>query len=509
MEGQRMRRQIFYTCAVFATALGFSLVSEETKVGHSGIVCPDKCPATVQPLPYVAEDLVFKSLKEVKAACTQMGRQVQEGIDQFITLSQKQDYDRAYQIWSDLLFRCWSFRLEMGQTMQYAPEDSVKRGAETARLEWLKNLQQIFASSSKVRDMFIKNAQYAESLSPDQRWLTASVLRECKTSACGKALKQLSPYPATSFSVAKGLATPLDGTALSELKILTANILCFPGQLPYTYGGTSPWKDRIDALVDVFLQADADILCLQEVWDPEAMRALVDKLKEAYVDFVYNAGDPSGTMQVKNMGYNSGLFIASKLPLENIAFHRFPRSIPEGSNRGAFMATCLAGNQTITFATTHLQHGEDSEQIAIRKEQLLLCNTYLQEALSKQPIQGAWGVLMGDLNINGFSKEAETSGLTKLFAVPYLEDLSQADMASKATCSNYFSDLVATPVAQRDTVVKSYEILDYAVAPVTSSNKMPLTQTLIPLICMDCPEKSLSDHNALLTVWSTQKKGGL
>lgn len=475
------------------------------KASH-GVPCKINCPADLERLPYVGEELVFKSQKEVTEAYAQMTSFVQEKLRLFVDFSLKQNYDLAYQTWSDLLFRCFSLQLEMGQTIHYAPQEAIRQAAEEEGKEWLKNLQQILLSASDVRKAFIKNAHHTDKLSPDQRRITASVLKECQNVVCEKAQKTLASYPQSSFSIAKGLAAPLEGDSLARFSIFTANIICFPGELPYLYGGMRPWKERMDGLIEVFLQADAEIICLQEVWDPEAMRCLIDRLKGTYAYFVYNAGDPAGTLQVDKMGYSSGLFIASKLPLDKVEFRRFPRSIPIGSNRGGLMATCQAANQTIRFLTTHLQHGEDADQVTLRKEQLHLCNSYLQETLPKDPSQNAWAVLVGDLNIDGFSKEYASSGLLRLFTIPYVEGLSEKEKAVKATSTNYFSDLVKTPQSQRSQVVKSYEILDYTITPANSSNKIAPTQVLIPLICMSCPGKSLSDHNGLLTTWDLYAK---
>ena len=317
----------------------------------------------------------------------------------------------------------------------------------------------------------------------------------------GDALQILEQYPKASCSQQIGLANPLKSDALTELKILTANIVCFPDSLPYLYGGVRPWKMRIDKLVDVIVDNNADIVCLQEVWDPEAMQTLVDKLKNSYAFFIYNGGDPAGTMNVNKMGYNSGLFIASKLPLQSSDFLRFPRSIPQGSNRGVLTVTLEAGGQRVTLFYTHLQHGDTPEQVAIRKEQLHFCYEHLQNITAPTSPQ-SMGVLVGDLNINAFLPECSESGLSHMFSIPYIANLT--DIADKATCSNYFNDLVLTPLDQRNKIQPTYELLDYCIAPADSYPKEP-EQVLIPLAFTDHASDSLSDHHALLTTWPLDK----
>ena len=453
--------------------------------------------ANLDPLPYGPNDLLFKSTDAVKTACTRMLASILIELNRFGQLSSEKAYDSAYRTWSNLQFRFFSLQLELYPTMTLSADESIKEYARNERRNVAENFERIL-SSPNLHNTFILNASDAQKLSPQQRQITSAVLMEIEPIEKKEALQILSHYPKAFHSQEMGLAMPLDSNALTELKILTANILCFPDDLPYLYGGMRPWKMRIDLLVDVIIDADADIVCLQEVWDPEAMHALVDKLKDSYAFFLYNAGDPAGTMHVRNMGYNSGLFLASKLPLETSEFLRFPRSIPEGSNRGVLTATLRGGNQSITLFNTHLQHGDSVEQVAIRKEQLLFCYEHLRNIVSPASSSHAIGILAGDLNINAFLPECSESGLSQLFSIPYIANLENAK--GKATCSNYFNDLVMTPLDQRNDIEPTYELLDYCIVPTDSYTKKP-EQRLIPLSSIDRPNDALSDHHALLTIW--------
>lgn len=441
----------------------------------------------LEQLPYAPKDLVFPSTHAVKTACKAMLVSVSTELKHFTQLSSEKDYDSAYQVWSNLLFRFFSLQLEIQQTITLSTNDSVRECAKNELIGITENVQKML-SSSTLHSTFIFNALDAQKLSPQQRQITAAVLRELEQ---GDSLAVLAQYPQAFYSQQMGLAKPLKSEALTKLKVFTANIVCFPGSLPYLYGGVRPWKMRIDPLVEIILKADAEVVCLQEVWDPEAMQTLIDKLKDAYAFFIYNAGDPAGTLQVSKAGYNSGLFIASKLPLERCDFLRFPRSIPQGSNRGILTATLRAGNRDVTIFNTHLQHGATIEHTSIRKEQLLFCYDNLRTSTSM-------GILVGDLNINAFLPECSESGLSHLFSIPYIANLDNG--VEKATCSNYLSDLVATPLDQRNEIRPTYELLDYCIMPRGSYSKNP-EQILIPLAFTDRPADSLSDHHALLTIW--------
>ena len=246
------------------------------------------------------------------------------------------------------------------------------------------------------------------------------------------------------------------------------------------YGGIGPWKLRIDKLVEIIRNSDAQIVCLQEVWDPEAMRAFIEKLKNDYAFFIYDAGDPAGTLKVNKMDYSSGLFVASKIALDSVAFNRFPRSIPETSNRGAIVATCRVAKERLAFINTHWNHTGGplvKQMLQVRQEQLLLCYGYLQEAVSRALPNSSWGFFAGDTNIDAFSPEFKDGGLARLFYVPYAEHLS----TEKPTWTDYFNDLVRTPLDQRVKVVPVNELIDFCIRPTFSNVTPESTQVLVPL----------------------------
>ncbi len=457
-------------------------------------------------LPYAPTSLIFQSSDEVKIACTQFEVFADADINKFIQLSKEGDYKTAYQIWSDLLFRCYSFQLELGKTEGLSTNKLVQTSADNEGELLKKAFQQKLLSNSELLAVFLQNAEAASKLTPQQRLFTRDILKEYQLmdlnekSKIDKGLQILSKEKTESFCQSKGLVAPIATETLSEVRVLTANIACFPGKLSYMFGGVAPWKDRIDGLLDIFRAANAQILCLQEVWDPEAMRAFADRLKNDYAFFVYDCGDPAGTVKVNKMGYSSGLFLASKMPLDTVVFSKFPRSLPEGSNRGMLIATCPVGQTHFALINTHLQHG-DSRQLElsheIRKEQLLLCYATLQEQISKTLPGKSWGCVAGDFNIDANSKEFQESGLSRLFSIPYAKQPS----LEKPTWTDYFNDLVTTPLDQRSSVIPIYELIDYCVQPTLSPNPAIPEQKLIPLYNIQKPTEALSDHQALLTTW--------
>jgi len=467
--------------------------------------------AVVGILPYAPSSLIFQSESAVKAACAQFSDSANADLNQFIKLSQNNEYTAAYQVWSDLLFRYFSSRLEMGKTIELSSSDSVKAAVRSEGESLEAAFQRQLLDYPGLLGAFLHNAEAAAQLTGQQRLFTANILKEYQAMnlkqrpKIAEALQKLSIEKTEAFCRELGSAKPVDGNTLSKLKVLTANIICFPGKLPYMYGGISPWEERIDRLIETIRSADAQIVCLQEVWDPKAMRALADRLRNDYAVFIYGAGDPAGTLEIKKMGYSSGLFIASKLPLDAVTFSKFHRSIPEGSNRGALLITTLVAQRQFACLNTHLQHGNTPLMREVRQEQLSSCSEALQTSFAKALGGSAWGCLVGDLNIDAFLPEFHDSGLARLFSVPYVVNLSNA----KATCTEYFNDLVLTPIDERSKVPLSYELLDYCVLPATSSVTVHGEQTLIPLYDLAQPSKALSDHQALLTTWVLPQAPGL
>jgi endonuclease/exonuclease/phosphatase family metal-dependent hydrolase len=424
-----------------------------------------------------------------------------------VELSQQGNYSRAYQIWSDLLFRYFSFGVELGRTGQLSLSEKVQTSSmeESELLD--KEFQQKLFSHPGLFSTFLNNAEATGRLTPQQRLFTEQILKEYQEIHVAEAQKIAGVLDGVlgkdtaSFAYAEGVAKPISSDVPQELKVFSANICCFPGNLSYMYGGVRPWRLRMDKLVEIIRNSGAQIVCLQEVWDPEAMRALIGKLKNDYAFFIYDAGDPAGTLKINKMGYSSGLFVASKLALDSVAFHLFPRSIPENSNRGAIVATCRMLKQRIAFINTHLNHAGGPFQMQmrqVRQEQLLLCYGYLQEIISRTLSDSSWGFVAGDFNIDAASEEFNVCGLSRLFSIPYAQD--PAD--EKPTWTDYFNDLVRTPLDRRGTVVPVNELIDYCVRPTLSNVTPKSTQTLVPLYDLEKPIEALSDHQALLTTWT-------
>ncbi len=330
----------------------------------------------------------------------------------------------------------------------------------------------------------------AASLTPFQRDLTEKILAGAQNPN-ETSLKNLEQFERHNF-IYEELPQKKNRPVGNRLTILTANVLCFPENFTYFFGGMPPWPDRIDALSKKIVSTNAAIVCLQEIWDKEVACAFVELLKDEYFYFIYDPGNQYGTLNPEEIGYNSGLFVASRVPLDNITFTPFEQMRPKkaGVKRGAVSAQVTIGNTKWTLVATHLQNGSDEEAAMIRKGQFDQCSHLL--GLDK-------GFILGDLNINAFSEEFKNNSLSKEFSIPYLEH-KVGITKETATATDYFNDLVHTRPDERSEVRPTYELIDYCVFRKDAHSMKLLSQEKVHFFSVEDPEGALSDHHGILTV---------
>ncbi|OGN63430.1 MAG: hypothetical protein A3E80_04255 [Chlamydiae bacterium RIFCSPHIGHO2_12_FULL_49_9] len=104
---------------------------------------------------------------------------------------------------------------------------------------------------------------------------------------------------------------------------------------------------------------------------------------------------------------NSGLFVASKVPLKEIQFAPYPMEDREGlakwSNQGALSFAVSLGEDDLRFVNVHLNYGEGEKNQAARNRQLTKHVVPL--------IKDKRAVLLGDFNFDTSKVDRNTSGL--------------------------------------------------------------------------------------------------
>ena len=271
-------------------------------------------------------------------------------------------------------------------------------------------------------------------------------------------------HPMLLTATGKATIGRLAGKAHTSLKVLTYNTHLYGN----TVSGILKFADaaRADLIADMIRQEDADIVGLEEVWDPTLAAGIVARL--GYPPYFYGGAkdDPYDIL-------NSGLLLLSKYPILNASQHFYndevniddcPALDPfcylqnpltpwkclenkcfpylDGlASKGFLRATISkAGFQFGVFVThTQAEHHEDG--VNARRKQLEQLGAQIQTYRLQNP--GAEILMMGDLNIIGRSEDYYNSLLfqTKLFDV-YPNIVPCPDISlDQATCDYKRNDL--------------------------------------------------------------------
>lgn len=290
------------------------------------------------------------------------------------------------------------------------------------------------------------------------------------------------------------------------LNILTLNACFTPGNYPYLFGGVFlPWEKRIEPLAKKILEVGADIVCLQEVHAEDATYALYAALKNDYTYFYGAIGPRVLGFSLNTLGFPSGLFVASKYPIEKPEFTLFKASgFP--MNYGFFDFIVKSEDKALAHVyTTHLQslnYPHFSEIRALQLKQLLE-KMESDVAVQQQPLPY---FLCGDLNIPLGSKEPGEALLQAHFYDAYNKNQTPICETNR-TCTNFFTNFLLSPNKKREEIEAQFEILDYALLlhslpniPVLfESLKCEIETRIVSMGDLEKPEQAISDHQGLLT----------
>jgi len=331
-------------------------------------------------------------------------------------------------------------------------------------------------------------------LTPNQRYELLSLLRSYQeTPRCGMLEAMLTiepPLPYTSWIS----ATPDKRDVEDGITVLNCNSCLVPGDFPYLYGGVAQvWQERVAPLIEKLLQADADIVCLQEAFSQDASDALYEALQGHYTYFYGAIAPRTLGFSFETIGIPSGLFVASKYPIVAPQFTAFSQvSFP--INYGLFDFLVTDGERPLAHIyTTHMQafdHPLLAEARALQLQQILdkMAEDYAKE-------EDLPYFLCGDLNINCGKGESSEKLLKKYFYNDYLAEgspITEANSTYTDYFSNYKLDLQQPP---------HFQILDYALLlrnGEDSKERRILTKR-ISMNQLTDPERAISDHHGLLT----------
>jgi len=175
------------------------------------------------------------------------------------------------------------------------------------------------------------------------------------------------------------------------------------------WGRYGPWEERVAAITENVRAMDADIVCLQEVWQDDERNQAVDLARAlGYEAPVYAAN-------LERDGANSGNAVMARWPIARHEVRLLPRTAgdardDEDEERLAIFAEVEGPRGPIQVFCAHLSWRDDHS--AIRQLQVAeICRL----VRSTRP-RGFPAVLCGDLNAEPHSDEIRM--LTGLAAVP-------------------------------------------------------------------------------------------
>jgi endonuclease/exonuclease/phosphatase family metal-dependent hydrolase len=313
---------------------------------------------------------------------------------------------------------------------------------------------------------------------------------------------RISMMPRNEYSYIEGLTREkLINENAPGFSILNFNVCFLPGKLSLLYGGMLPWKSRIKKIAARINQIDADIVCLQEVFEGKAAEMLIEQMKGNYAHFYINIGPRTFGFTEASAGLSSGLFLASKIKIENPEYIPFEKSGIH-MKRGFFnFSLSCAGSEIAHIYTTHLEAFNEHPGPELRKHQLdqILCK--MNEHSNKTSSQVA-SVLCGDLNIPLQSNESAEHLLRDHFIDNYNKANARVTLENRTYLD--FTDVIWKAKLDMKKFTPNPEILDYALLlknqPAHSKQRFSLYTALIPMNDIAKPLDALSDHHAEISL---------
>ncbi len=286
--------------------------------------------------------------------------------------------------------------------------------------------------------------------------------------------------------------------------LLNFNVCFLPGHLPLLYGGVTPWHLRVEKVADRILQLDADIVCLQEVFEEQSADRLYELLKNKYSHFYTQIGAKHFGFSKESAGLGSGLFVASKIPLDQPRYQAFEDS-SDYMKRGFFHCKISKGGEEFAHIyTTHLEAFDQAPGPEYRKKQLQQIVQEMQKnhlSTSEHAV-----VLCGDLNIPHLSKEPAEEFMTEHFKDSYSKIYKEVTMKNKTYVD--LTELWWKARLDSKKFIPLPQILDYALlwkSSVTQkkrsvSKRFEIFTASISMNDLNNPVDALSDHNAEISL---------
>lgn len=239
--------------------------------------------------------------------------------------------------------------------------------------------------------------------------------------------------------------------AQESFRVLTYNTQFRPGLMELFDGG-SPGsnydiygmgdKRRAELISEHLIAASPDIIVLQEVFEPDAMKTFKEELKELYPNQTrYHEG---GLLELAGSGL--AIFTKGELAFQPLGSVPFGKCLDDADDDDCFvefreypglqidpgsglLVTELGAayarianprtGRTLHLFATHLHYGSEPEDEDFRAKQLEVLGDFMAEKVDPTDL-GADVLVMGDLNIRGGPSDEDAEWLEKMFSGPIL-----------------------------------------------------------------------------------------
>ncbi len=159
------------------------------------------------------------------------------------------------------------------------------------------------------------------------------------------------------FCHTKGDAQALD--VAGEIDVLSMNILGFHAQQANGEGRPF-WEDRFELFCQAIEEADADVVCLQEVHSGSWLEnKLIERFKGRYSDFY-------GDIAPKTLMFGSGLFVMHRIKNATLDVQKY-KDKTGGDSKFVNKAFAVLKTKDFSVINTHMQSGNAREDKDFRK----------------------------------------------------------------------------------------------------------------------------------------------
>jgi hypothetical protein len=227
-----------------------------------------------------------------------------------------------------------------------------------------------------------------------------------------------------------------------------------------------------------------------------ASNALYERLRKGGYHYFYDSIGPRfWGVELEDLGFPSGLFVASRYPLESPKFRYFQHAeFP--MNYGVFSFVLRKGAVQAQIYTTHMQSLAGEEYVKTRALQLEEILEEMQQDAANTSEKRAY-FLCGDLNVPWGAGERAENLIRTYFSGDYQERHSAID-ENTATCTYYLTNYFLSSSKKAEEIDPHFQILDYALV-LRPCVGYQIETNRIQMYDLNIPEGAISDHHGLLT----------